>query len=115
MGQKEDKKIKEILGNMPENQRLFRINPGFGWTGNKIKKSGQFLVIENPRPLLAAPTGWFDLNGWTTIPITKEMIGMNIAVMTGIEIKMTGKRSDEQIKLADCLKRMGGIYQLIQD
>lgn len=105
--------IKEILKNMPAYQRIFRINSGMGWTGKQIKKTGNALIVEDPRPFHAAPKGWYDLTGWTSVQITPDMVGQRMAVFTGIEIKTSGKRSKEQKDFANLLEQMGGFYHLV--
>lgn len=111
--QNEQDVIKDILNDLPEYQRMFRINSGMGWSGSRVKKSSKVLIIENPRPLHAAPKGWYDLTGWTTVEVTPDMVGQRLAVFTGTEIKTSGKRTKEQKGFANLLERMGGFYQLV--
>ena len=92
----EQQKIKEILLNLKPNQRRFRINCGTGWVGSVVRHTGKMLVLQNPRPLKAAPKGWHDLVGFDSIEITPDMVGKRIAVFATEEIKMTGKLSAEQ-------------------
>jgi hypothetical protein len=105
--------FEDILKNLPPNQRLFRINSGMGWSGELIKRTPQTVVLNNPRPLHAAPTGWPDLCGWTSIEITPEMVGSQIAVFTAIEVKVTGRLSRAQQALGDVLKAMGGVFKVV--
>ena len=113
MGQKEKKVINEILLNLPENKRLFRINSGMGWVGQIIKKTDSMLLMKNPRPFYGAPTGWADLCGWETIEITEEMIGKKVAIFTFEEIKTSGKLSSDQKKFKNIIKKMGGIFRVV--
>lgn len=113
MGYKENKIIVDRLMNLSANERLFRINAGMGWAGKILKKTNNAIVLGNPNPLHAAPTGWPDLSGWTEIEITPDMIGKKIAVFTGEELKATGKLSKEQKQFRDIIQRMGGIYRVI--
>ena len=112
MGHKEQNLINIRLKNLPENKRLFRINSGMGWTGESTRKGG-FLIIKNPRPLHAAPEGWPDLCGWTSIKITPDMVGLTVAIFTAEEVKATGKLSEMQEKFRDIILRMGGIFKII--
>jgi hypothetical protein len=114
MGTKENRIINQILCEMPENQRLFRINAGVGWTG-KMASTGKLnmIVLENARPLRAAPKGWPDLTGWTSIEVTPDMVGQKVAVFTGIEVKASGKVTDIQESFGSLLKRMGGIHKVL--
>lgn len=107
---REKEKINEILRDLdPETERLFRINAGVGWAGDIVKNKSGFLVLKNARPLKAAPKGWPDLCGWTTITIDSSMVGQKVAVFRFDEIKLTGKLSHEQQALLNLLKKMGGL------
>jgi len=112
MGQKENKLKEKILVEMPDDQRLFRINSGMAWAGEIITKTADKIVLKNPRPFHGAPSGWPDLAGWTTKKITQDMVGQEIAVFTGIEIKATGKQSKHQKKFEEVLTDMGGVYDV---
>lgn len=96
----------------PERERLFRINAGMGWSGRVVKRNDDVLILANPRPLHAAPVGWFDLCGWTSVTVTPEMVGTTLAVFTGEEFKRDArdKPNDDQRRLGECLVRMGGVY-----
>jgi hypothetical protein len=111
---KESNKIREILEALPPEKRLFRINSGMGWTGKVIRNDGKVLVMENPRPLRAAPQGWPDLAGWTMIEITPDMIGQKIAVFTAEEVKITGRLSKAQAAFKKILESMGGIFKVVK-
>jgi len=114
MGTKEQNKIAEILSTIdPETERLFRINSGMGWIGKYRRTKDGIVIIENGRPLHAAPEGWPDLAGWKTIEITPEMIGKKIAVFMGKEIKVTGKLSKAQKIFGEILTQMGGLFEVI--
>ena len=63
MADKERDIINDRLINLPDDTRLFRINAGMGWTGKIAQYTGKMIVIKNPYPLHAAPTGWPDLCG----------------------------------------------------
>lgn len=112
MSQPEKVIINRILSTLPENKRLFRINSGMGWTGKFLLKDRRRGVIENPRPLHAAPKGWPDLCGWETITVTPDMVGRQLAIFVGEEVKATGRLSREQKKFKELLERMGGIFRV---
>jgi len=114
MGTKERDIINEILRNMPENQRLFRINAGMGWAGRAVKH-GNITVIKNAFPFHGAPEGWPDICGWTSVTITPDMVGDTVAVFTGIEVKATGKTTGAQRALGGIIERMGGVWKVIKD
>jgi hypothetical protein len=109
---REGAKIKEILHDLPANKRLFRINSGLGWVGRVVKRIGDKMILQNPRPLKAAEKGWLDLCGWETVEITPDMVGQKIAVFVFEEVKMTGDLTKEQRKFRDVLTRMGGIFRI---
>jgi hypothetical protein len=97
-----------------DRERLFRINCGTGWAGRVAKHTTELLVLQAPRPLRAAPTGWPDLCGWETVTVTPEMVGRKIAVFVGEEIKCSGSLRPEQKAFRDLLVRMGGIHRVIR-
>lgn len=104
--------INRILSTLPKNKRLFRINSGMGWAGKLIWKDRRRGIIEDPRPFHAAPKGWPDLCGWETIIVTPDMVGNQVAVFVGEEIKATGRLSREQKIFKELLERMGGIFRI---
>lgn len=54
--------------------------------------------------------GGSDLIGWTTIPITPDMLGKRIAVFTAIEVKTPkGKPTKEQQSFLSAVTQAGGI------
>lgn len=106
----------QIRLNLPSNVRMFRNNVGLGWTGKSYRSKLGGIIIENPRPLHAGLcTGSSDLIGWTTIKITFDMIGTEIAVFTAIEVKTEkGKIKKEQINFIDQVKKSGGYASVIR-
>lgn len=109
---KESDRIREILASLPPEQRLFRINSGMGWAGKVIRRTPDMIVLENPRPLHAAPDGWPDLCGWTEVEITPDMVGRKMAVFIGVEVKVTGRLSKAQKAFRDILGAMGGGFRV---
>ena len=107
---REQERIRQILSNLPPEQRLFRINSGMGWAGKVLRRDPESILIHKPRPFHAAPQGWPDLCGWTEIEITPDMVGTKIAVFTGVEVKVTGKLSKPQEAFAGIIKGMGGRF-----
>ena len=118
MGAKEKKLTHEHISRLTDKQRRFRINCGVGWVGSVVErwKSGNtsYITIKNPRPLHAAPEGWPDLAGWDTITVTQEMVGQEIAVFAGDEVKATGRLSRVQKLFRDCLLEMGGRFRVVK-
>lgn len=92
--------------------RLFRINTGRGWTGNKIVRRGDgSIIIYDPRPFnTGTPAGFSDGIGWHSVVITPEMVGQKVAIFTAIEAKTpTGRVSKEQQNFIDVVDEAGGI------
>ena len=73
------------------------------------------MIIKNPFPLHAAPEGWGDLVGWTSVKITPDMVGQTMAIFTMEEVKATGKLSKAQERFRDIILRMGGIFRVLSD
>jgi hypothetical protein len=110
----EGDRIKEILIALPTDRRLFRINSGMGWAGEVLKKTDSTVILKNARPLHAAPAGWPDLCGWTTIKITPDMVGRELAVFTAVEVKVTGGLNKAQRAYRAIIEAMGGIFEVVR-
>jgi hypothetical protein len=116
MGYKENIKIKQILSELKPNERLFRVNSGMAWAGKVVNKIKNKIVLENPRPFYGTIKGTPDLIGFTSIEITKEMIGQQIAVFTAIEVKTKNViTSHEQNNFIKMVQDLGGIAKIIKD
>lgn len=114
MGEAARKIEKERLESLPPNKRLFKINAGMGWQGKVIRHADGILILQNPRPLHAAPQGWPDLVGFETVKITLDMVGTEIAVFCGEEVKAgNDKLSKAQKAFGDLIIKMGGIFRVI--
>lgn len=97
--------------------RLFKLNTGVGWVGN-FKRVKAMLVATSFRPLRAGLIlangdvleGASDLNGWTSKVITPDMVGLNVAIYTVIEVKdLKGRTADHQKKFIANVRAAGGI------
>lgn len=115
------KQIWLALGSMC---RLFRVNTGKAWISNLGPKGVQHLgdgsvLITAARPIaigFGQPNGdplvgASDLDGWTTVIVSQEMVGRPMAVKTAIETKRTkgGRATEGQINYIEQVKRAGGI------
>jgi hypothetical protein len=102
--------------------RLFRLNSGMGWVpthGKTWREPNGDVVVPGGRPVALGfgdPSGdpvqgVGDLVGWTTITITPEMVGCDVAVFTDIETKSSAeaKKRKAQADFIDLVKRSGGI------
>lgn len=92
---------------------FFRNNVGTGWQG-KSKRNGNFIIIENPRPLHAGLcVGSSDIIGIHPVQITPEMVGKTVGVFCAIEVKTdTGKPTPEQVNFIKRIRQHGGIAEI---
>lgn len=101
---------------------LFRINTGIGWVsgaGEVRRLSDGSVLVPAARPVplgLGMPdgkpvVGASDLQGWTSVTVTPEMVGRKVAIYTAIECKRTtgGRKSDDQRHFVDRVRAAGGI------
>lgn len=99
---------------------VFRCNTGKAWVpgaGKPIYRDGDVL-LPGGRPValgLSMPNGdplegTADLIGWTTVTITPDMVGRQIAVFTAIECKAEkgGKKLESQINFQRIVTQAGG-------
>lgn len=91
--------------------RLFRNNVGQAWTGSKIDRASNHVVITDPRPFHGGLTpGSGDLIGWVPVTITPEMVGRTVAVFTSVETKSPkGRARPDQIAWAQAVASAGGL------
>lgn len=102
--------------------RLFRLNSGMGWVqtrGKPYKEDNGDMVIPGGRPVALGfgdtsgdpVAGVGDLVGWTTITITPDMVGCDVAVFTDIETKSSAdaKKRKAQGEFISLVKQSGGI------
>lgn len=103
---------------------LFRVNTGRAWLSGMgppgVRKLTDGSVhIQAARPIslgFSKPdgqplVGTSDLNGWTSIEVTPDMVGCRVAVYTAIETKKSkgGKTSEDQQKFIAQVVKAGGI------
>jgi len=98
--------------------KIFRNNQAVSWVGASKKFTSKQTVnvqagdvlIQNARILHAGLcVGSSDLIGWKTTTITPEMVGTNIAVFVGCEVKnQSGRATKEQIAFINVLNESGG-------
>jgi len=91
--------------------RLFRNHVGTGWSGVILEQKPDQIRLEYPRFFKAGLcTGSSDLIGWSSIIITKEMIGRSVAVFTACEIKHGATRTTkQQTDFLNIIIKHGGI------
>ena len=102
--------------------RLFRINTGTGWTGNKIvwlpKNHDTWpgaLVIYDPRPFSSGtPVGYADYTGWKSITVSEEMVGQTLAVFMAVEVKAGTSATKEQQNFIERVLQAGGIAGVVR-
>lgn len=91
---------------------LFRNNVGMGWAGKWVQQPNGDVLIKNARPLHAGLCeGSSDQIGWTPVKITGDMIGLELAVFTAVEVKngTRGCLTPEQRNFLERLEDAGGI------
>lgn len=108
--------------------RLFRVNTGQAWVsgaGPAVRQPNGSVIVPGGRPVSLGfgmtngkpLKGASDLCGWTTVKITPEMVGRDVAVFTAIETKRSsgGRTSPEQKNFVDVVRRGGGIAGVASD
>jgi hypothetical protein len=98
---------------------LFRVNTGKGWIGKAERRTDGSVIIHGGRPVALGfglangdpVVGAADLNGWTSIVVTPEMVGTRAAIFTSIECKRTtgGRTSKDQENWIETVRAAGGI------
>lgn len=96
--------------------RVFRNNTGTAWAGKVIKKSKNFITLEDPRPFHAGLcNGSSDYIGWKTVEITPDMVGKKLAVFVGLEFKTnSGRASKDQINFIKQVREAGGFAGIVK-
>lgn len=103
---------------------LFRVNTGRAWLSGmgpagvrKLTDGSVHIQAARPIALGFSNTsgepvkGTADLNGWTSVVITPDMVGCRVAVYTAIETKKSkgGRTSDDQANFIQRVREAGGI------
>jgi hypothetical protein len=94
---------------------VFRNNTGKGYQGKPFF-NGDTVTLQNYRVLNAGLCpGSSDLIGWTSVTITEEMVGQNLAVFTAFEVK-TGKQNPttKQENFITRILEAGGIAGVVR-
>lgn len=103
--------------------RLFRVNTGTAWLSNLgprgVKQTPAGLIMKQPRSVPLgfgdisnkSVTGTLDLQGYTMVVVTPEMVGQTVAVYTCVDAKRAkgGKKTTEQTETIARVQRHGGI------
>lgn len=102
---------KTIQLSIPPNSRLFRNNTGTGWQGTRMPSPAGLVILKDARPLNAGLcVGSSDLIGWTTIKITPDMVGREVAIFTAVEVKaLRGRATADQVNFIDQVRKAGGL------
>ena len=81
-------RIRLVVGRVPH-ARLFRNTVGEAWAGKLVSgpDNGVVLLARARRITFGLAPGSSDLIGWTSLTITPDMVGQNIAVFTSGEVK----------------------------
>lgn len=122
----EDKKLSEtgvtkqiMLLNSVGSCRMFRINTGMAWAGQKMQGGMGFVALDNARPIVLglatsdnkSVEGVSDILMMESVVITPEMVGKRVAIVGFIESKKGTKygATPGQKRWIDFIRKMGGI------
>ena len=114
---------KFILENQNKNTRLWKNNVGMACDYDSVKRVIYSLctqdranqIFHSIRKIKFGVPGSPDIQGIKKIKITKEMIGKEIGVYCGYEMKTgNAKQSKIQIAFEKMIKKLGGIYEVIR-
>lgn len=97
--------------NRSSTARLFRNNIGQGYVGKTTRIDKGFVTLQNFRPIRygVCNPGGSDLIGFTSVEITKDMVGKKVAVFTAIETKTKkGKATQDQANFINVVRHFGG-------
>lgn len=103
-------RIMLAIGALP-GVRLFRNTCGEGFVGKQIKGPPDLVILSHAsRITFGLQVGSHDLIGWRTIVVTPDMVGRNLALFLGGEVKTAvGKLSAEQQRFHHNLLEAGGL------
>lgn len=108
--------VRLAIGQMPL-IKLFRNNRGIFWTGTPSGAAGSLITLSHPRRVeCGLINGASDLIGWTSITITADMLGKQVAVFTAAEVKPErgGRITDEQKQFISTVRKAGGISGIVR-
>lgn len=101
---------------------LFRLNSGKAWisgAGPAQRLTDGSVVVPAARPIALGlaltngdpVVGQSDLFGWHKVVVTPEMVGMEVPVVTALEMKAStgGKKREGQVNFGEQIVRAGGI------
>lgn len=119
---REKKVLNEILLGVSKafRCRLFRNNVAKSYVGRVVNREnidGELCVTIYPARILHSGLieGSSDLIGWTTITITPEMVGKDIAVFTAVEAKTGNQKLRKTQKIfIDNVTNAGGIAGMVK-
>jgi hypothetical protein len=108
-------RIRLALGRI-KHVRLFRNNVGEAWLGKPTARSSDQITLIRPvRVVYGLCPGSSDLVGWTTITITPEMVGQQIAQFTAAEVKApTGAIRPDQTNFVAAVSAAGGRAAIVR-
>lgn len=104
--------------------RLFRLNTGRAWMsnlgpdgvtqltdGSVVIRAARSIAVGYATPDGKSLNGASDLQGWTSIVVTPELVGRRVAIYTAIETKNStgGSKRKEQKNFIEQICKAGGI------
>ena len=76
--------------------RLFRLNAGAAWAGTIVERTARKLVLLDYHSVRLAPEGFADIDGWTSVTVTPDMVGQRVAIWTSVEAKFGRRKATPQ-------------------
>lgn len=115
----ESKILKQVMIELSQFCTLFRNNTGKAWIGKdtyiKTKQNvtvnpGDVVIRKARRFHAGLVNGASDIIGWTKVEVTQEMVGTDVCLFSGIEIKSSsGRLTDDQEIFMNKIIESGGI------
>lgn len=116
MGAPEKTIFAEYFKGLTPSQRRFRIVSVSAWVGEARRLPNGDVVLRGARRVRTAVPGMFDFIGWDSVVVTPDMVGQTVAIFAGDEVKSEHDRlSKFQKMLGECLKRMGGHWNIVTE
>lgn len=116
------KEIELDIGHGPT--RLFRNQVGKGWYGEDTRGPAHYSMRLNAGDVLVRNARFLsaglhkaspDLVGWHTVTITEDMVGRQVAVFVGLEVKVQGKDArPDQAQFIKQIRDAGGISGVVR-
>jgi hypothetical protein len=107
--------IRLAVGKVPH-ARLFRNSTGDAWSGEVVSRTPERITLHRPRYIkMGLVPGSGDLIGFTTVTITPDMVGTQVAVFTSGEVKpsRSARFQPGQENWRDAIRAAGGFADIL--